>query len=142
MLFRSVSQSRYEVQTAINQVLGIKSLIRRKKKTQETKKRELFISIINSIEAIINRQNLMYAELNLDLANYDEAFLDTIDALIVLHFGKDGAELIAYYLWDRVAPDGTISPLIDDQGKEVYLETANDLWNLLISINPAYGDAK
>lgn len=131
-----------EIQTAINQVLGIKSLIRRKKKTQETKKRELFISIINSIEAIINRQNLMYAELNLDLANYDEAFLDTIDALIVLHFGKDGAELIAYYLWDRLAPDGTISPLVDDQGKEVYLETANDLWNLLISINPAYGDAK
>ena len=137
-----MEQSLNEIQTAINQVLGIKSLIRRKKKTQETKKRELFISIINSIEAIINRQNLMYAELNLDLANYDEAFLDTIDALIVLHFGKDGAELIAYYLWDRVAPDGTISPLIDDQGKEVYLETANDLWNLLISINPAYGDAK
>ena len=137
-----MEQSLNEIQTAINQVLGIKSLIRRKKKTQETKKRELFISIINSIEAIINRQNLMYAELNLDLANYDEAFLDTIDALIVLHFGKDGAELIAYYLWDRVAPDGTISPLVDDQGKEVYLETANDLWNLLISINPAYGDAK
>ena len=131
-----------EIQTAINQVLGIKSLVRRKKKTQETKKRELFISIINSIEAIINRQNLMYAELNLDLANYDEAFLDTIDALIVLHFGKDGAELIAYYLWDRVAPDGTISSLIDEQGKEIYLETANDLWNLLISINPAYGDTK
>lgn len=137
-----MEQSLNEIQTAINQVLGIKSLIRRKKKTQETKKRELFISIINSIEAIINRQNLMYAELNLDLANYDEAFLDTIDALIVLHFGKDGAELIAYYLWDRVAPDGTISPLIDEQGREVYLETASDLWNLLISINPAYGDAK
>lgn len=137
-----MEQSLNEIQTAINQVLGIKSLIRRKKKTQETKKRELFISIINSIEAIINRQNLMYAELNLDLANYDEAFLDTIDALIVLHFGKDGAELIAYYLWDRVAPDGTINSLLDEQGKEIYLETANDLWSLLISINPAYGDAK
>lgn len=137
-----MEQSLNEIQIAINQVLGIKSLIRRKKKTQETKKKELFISIINSIEAIINRQNLMYAELNLDLTKYDEAFLDTIDALIVLHFGKEGAELIAYYLWDRVAPDGSISPLIDEQGKEVYLETANDLWNLLISINPAYGDAK
>lgn len=137
-----MEQSLNEIQTAINQVLGVKSLIRRKKKTQETKKRELFISIINSIEAIINRQNLMYAELNLDLANYDEAFLDTIDALIVLHFGKEGAELIAYYLWDRVAPDGSVSSLIDSDGKEVYLETALDLWNLLISINPAYGDSK
>ena len=137
-----MEQSLNEIQIAINQVLGVKSLIRRKKKTQEAKKKELFVSIINSIEAIINRQNLMYAELNLDLANYDEAFLDTIDALIVLHFGKEGAELIAYYLWDRVAPDGAIIPIMDDAGKEVYLETANDLWNLLIFINPAYGDSK
>lgn len=137
-----MEQSLNEIQSAINQMLGVKSLIRRKKKTQETKKKELFTSIINSIEAIINRQNLMYAELNLDLTNYDEAFLDTIDALIVLHFGKEGAELIAYYLWDRVAPDGSITPLVDTDNKEVYLETAQDLWNLLISINPAYGEAK
>ena len=137
-----MEQSLNEIQAAINQVLGVKSLIRRKKKTQETKKRELFISIINSIEAIINRQNLMYAELNLDLTNYDEAFLDTIDALIVLHFGKEGAELIAYYLWDRVATDRTITSLLDEHGKEIYLETATDLWNLLISINPAYGETK
>lgn len=135
-----MEQSLNEIQIAINQILNVKSLIRRKKKTKEAKKRELFISIINSIEAIINRQNLMYAELNLDLAKYDESFLDTIDALIILHFGKEGAELIAYYLWDRVAPDGSISPLIDVDNKEVYLETASDLWNLLISINPAYGD--
>ena len=137
-----MEQSLNEIQTAINQLLNVKSLVRRKKKTQEAKKKELFISIINSIEAIINRQNLMYAELNLDLANYDEAFLDTIDALIVLHFGKEGAELIAYYLWDRVAPDGSINSLMDTDNKEIYLETANDLWNLLISINPAYGEAK
>lgn len=137
-----MEQSLNEIQTVINQLLNVKSLVRRKKKTQEAKKKELFVSIINSIEAIINRQNLMYAELNLDLANYDEAFLDTIDALIILHFGKEGAELIAYYLWDRLAPDGTISPLIDEAGKEVYLETAQDLWNLLITINPAYGDSK
>ena len=136
-----MEQSLNEIQIAINQILNVKSLVRKKKKTKEAKKKELFISIINSIEAIINRQNLMYADLNLDLSKYDEAFLDTIDALIILHFGKEGAELIAYYLWDRVAPDGSISPLVDVDGREVYLETAQDLWNLLISINPAYGDS-
>lgn len=135
-----MEQSLNEIQIAINQILNVKSLVRRKKKTKEAKKKELFISIINSIEAIINRQNLMYVELNLDLAKYDEAFLDTIDALIILHFGKEGAEIIAYYLWDRVAPDGSIVPLVDEEGKEVTLETAQDLWNLLTIINPKYGE--
>lgn len=129
-----------EIQVAINQILDVKCLVRRKKKTQAEKKKELFISIVNSIEQIINRQDLMYAELNLDLTKYDEAFLDTIDALIVLHFGKEGAELISYFLWDRLAPDGSVTPLVDTDGSEVFLESAQDLWNLLISINPAYGD--
>ena len=60
-----MEQSLNEIQTVINNLLNVKSLVRRKKKTQEAKKKELFISIINSIEAIINRQNLMYADLNL-----------------------------------------------------------------------------
>ena len=129
-----------EIQTAINQILNVKSLIRKKKKTRVEKKKELFISVINSIEQIVNRQNLMYAELDLDLTKYDEAFLDVIDALIVLHFGKEGAELIGYYLWERLSLDGSIVPLVDANNNEVILENAQDLWNLLLSLNPAYGE--
>jgi hypothetical protein len=29
---------------------------------------------------------------------------------------------------------------MDEEGKEVILETAQDLWNLLIKINPGYGE--
>jgi hypothetical protein len=129
-----------EIQAAINSLLGVKSLIRRKKKSKIDKKKELFVTIINSIEQIINRQDLMYAELNLDLTNYDESFLDVIDALIFLYFGKEGAELISYYLWDRVNPDGSINYLMDESGEEVILENAQDLWNILLNNNPTYGD--
>jgi hypothetical protein len=125
-----------EIQTAVNEILNIKSLVRKKKKTQTEKKKELFIMIINSIEQIINRQNLMYAEFNLDLSKYDEAFLDVIDALLVLYFSKDGLEFVQYYLWERLTPDGEINPLIDSEGSEVFLETAEDLWNLLILVDP------
>ena len=123
-----------EIQAAVNEILNIKSLIRRKKKTQVEKKKELFIMIINSIEQIINRQNLMYVDLNLDLTKYDEDFLEVIDALLVLHFNKDGADLINYYLWERLTPYGEINPLVDQEGKENHLENADDLWNLLNAV--------
>jgi len=125
-----------EIQVAINKILNVKSLLRKKKKTQTEKKKELFVMTINSLEQVINRQELMYAEFNLDLSKYDEAFLDVIDALLFLHFNKDGAELVNYYLWERLAPGGEINPLIDSEGNEVYLETAEDLWNLLILVSP------
>ena len=135
-----MEQGLTQIQLAINNILNVKSLIRRKKKTQSDKRKELFTSIINSIEQIINRQTLMYADLQLDFANYDEAFLDTIDALIILHFGKEGAEVVGYYLWERINPDGSINPLLDENDNVILLETASDLWNLLLQLNPKHDD--
>lgn len=82
----------------------------------------------------------MYADFQMDFTNYDEQFLDTIDALIILHFGKEGAELIVFYLWERLNPDGSVNPLLDEDNKEIYINNAEDLWNLLIQVNPKYGE--
>ena len=129
-----------EIQLAINEILNVKSLIRRKKKSQSDKKRELFITIINSIEQLLSRQQLMYADLQLDFSKYDEPFLETIDAFIILHFGKEGAELVGYYLYERSNPDGSINPIYDQNENRIILESAADLWNLLVKMNPKYGE--
>ena len=129
-----------EIQSAINSILNVKSLIRKKKKKQADKKKELFTAIINSIEQIVLRQTLMYSELQLDFSKYDESFLDTIDALIILHFGKEGAEVISWYLWERANPDGSLNYLMDDVGNEIHVRTVQDLWELLLRINPKYNE--
>lgn len=131
-----------EIQSAINSILNVKSLIRKKKKKQADKKKELFVAIINSIEQIILRQTLMYADLQLDFANYDESFLDTIDALIVLHFGKEGAEVISWYLWERQNPDGTLNFLLDESNNEIHINNAQELWELLTQINPTTNEQR
>lgn len=120
-----------EIQAAINSLLNIKSLVRRKKKRQSDKKRELFISILNSISQVTNRQNLMYADLQLDFTKYDESFLEIIDALLLLQFGKQGAEVISWYLWERVNPDGSFNQLEDETGNLFTIETPAQLWELL-----------
>lgn len=129
-----------EIQQAINNILNVKSYVRRKKKSQSEKRRELFISIVNSIEQIVTRQNMMYMELQLDFTKYDEPFLDTIDALIIFYFGKEGAELISWYLWERSNPDGTMNPLLDEENKEVPINNAAELWSVLVAINPKYDE--
>jgi hypothetical protein len=124
-----------EIQQAINLMLNVKSLVRRKKKKQADKKRELFVSIINSIETVSNRQSLMYADLQLDFTKYDESYLEIIDALILLHFGKDGTELIGWYLWERLNPDGSLNYLLDENDDPFTIEDANQLWDILVALN-------
>lgn len=125
-----------QVQLAVDEILGTKTLIRRKRKSVLDKKRELFFNVIVMMEEIFVRQNLVYADLNLDFTNYDEKFFTIIDMLLYMNFGKQCMELIGFYLYDRVNADGTMNPIIVNDKDEVILHNPTDLWNLMCKVNP------
>jgi hypothetical protein len=118
----------------------IESYVRRKKKTQSDKKKEMFVQMINSLDEIFVRQGLMYADMDMDMFKYDEKFLAVIDVMIYFHFGEACSEVIAFYLYDRQNPDGTLNPILDENDTEIILQNPYDLWNLLVMINPKIQD--
>ena len=129
-----------EVQTAVDNMLNVKSYVTRKKKTQSDKKKEMFVQMINSLDEIFVRQGLMYADMDVDMFKYDEKFLAVIDVMLYFHFGEACSDVIAFYLYDRRNPDGTLNPILDDNDTEIILENPYDLWNLLVMINPKIQD--
>ena len=124
------------VQTAIDSMLNVKSVVKRRKKSEQNKKKEMFVQIIRSLEEAIIRSNIALIDFGLDYSVYDETYLSIIDALIYMHFGKDACELVSFYIWDRLNPDGTINPILDDQDNEIVLEDAYQLWELMCKVNP------
>ena len=125
-----------QIQLGIDSIIGTKTIIRRKRKNASDKNREMFFNLINSIDELNVRQNIMYADLSLDFADYDEKFFTVIDTLIYMHFGKQCTEVITFYLYERLNMDGTINPIIINENEELLLETPYDLWNLMCKINP------
>jgi hypothetical protein len=129
-----------EIQIAVDGILNVKSYVRRKKRTELDKKKEMFVQMMNSMEEITIRQALMYADMDVDMFKYDEKFLSIIDLMYYLHFGESCSDIIAFYLYDRRNPDGTLNALVDQSGQEIILETPYDLWNLMVAINPKIQD--
>lgn len=125
-----------EVKLAVDKILQTSSVIRRKKRNESEKKRELFCSVINSIEELNIRGSLAFADLQLDMEKYDEKFFEVIDSLIYISFGKECAELIGFYLWNRINQDGTINPIMTETEEEIFLESPYQLYDLLSKINP------
>ena len=127
-----------ELKIAIDSILNTSSIIRRRKRSESDKKMELFKQVINGLEEIQARAYIASYELNIDMNNYDEKFLEIIDALIYMNYGKDCYELVSFYLFERINPeDGTINPvLIEETGEEVFLENPYDLYNLMRRVNP------
>lgn len=126
-----------ELKRAFDALLNTSTSLKRKKKSTIDRKREMFLQVVTLCEAVITREVLLAADFKLQLDNYNEDFYQIIDSLLLLYLGKDGFELVSFYLYDRINPDGTINYLLDENQKEVKLETAEDLFNLLCKVNPS-----
>ena len=125
-----------QIQLGVESIIGTKAVVRRKRRSASDKKRETFFNVINALEEMIVRQNILYADIDVDFSSYDEKFFTIIDSLIYMNFGKQCAEVIAFYLYDRLNPDGTMNPLIVNEKEELMLNNPYELWNLLCQINP------
>lgn len=124
------------IQLGVEAILNTKTIVRRRRRSASDKKKELFAGLINTLEEIRVRQSLMYADLSLDFSTYDEKFFAAIDILLHMNFGSKGADVIAFYLYDRLNGDGTVNPLVVNGKHEVMLMNPYDLWSFLCQVNP------
>jgi len=123
-----------DIKKAVDQLLKVNSTVKRKKKAYLDKQKDLFTSIIMALQATQVRTSLVNSELKVDFSTYDEMYLQIIDSLILLHFGKEGFEVINFYLYDKFNPDGSLNELYDDEENIVPSTTPEDIWNILIKL--------
>ena len=120
-----------DAKKSIDLILGSDTTLTRRKKTQTDVTRELFNKVIINLEQANTRSFILENDFKLDLNKYDDIFYDAIDNLLIMHFGKEASELIFFYLYDRINPDGSINILTDPNGNDVILQNPDDLWVLL-----------
>ena len=77
---------------------------------------------------------MLSADYGIDMSKYDESFFKIIDSLIYLHFGKEAGDLIMFYIYDRVNPDGTMNELMDENNQIIQINKIEDLWELVKSL--------
>ena len=119
------------IKQSIEDIIGTDTVLRRKRKTEEDLNRESFEKIILLMDEIQVRSALLHSELGLDYSNYDEKFYEIIDRMFTLSFGREAAEIIFFYVYERINPDGTINNLVDQNNEVVPINSPSDLWYLV-----------
>jgi hypothetical protein len=121
-------------------------ILKKQRQNKALKKKALFLSLIEQYEKSIIKSSKLQAEFGIDLFEYEETFYSIIDKLMLLTWGDSGYDLIAFYLHERIALDGSINCLYqmneDGTESEVELNTPEDLYNYLIKINPNFLNEK
>jgi len=88
-------------------------------------KLEVFTEIINKIIKQSDKVHALY-ELDIDLINYSDDHNSVINILLEVYYGKDGADWISWYLWER-DPLGTIDQATTNDGKPICYDIKS-LW--------------
>ena len=119
------------IKQSIEDIIGSDTILKRKRKTEEDVNRESFEKIILTMDEIQVRTALLHSELGLDYSNYDEKFFEVIDRMFSLHFGREAAEVIFFYIYERINPDGSINELLDKDDVVIPVTNPTDLWHLV-----------
>jgi len=125
------------VKQTLETMIGTDLSLKRKKKSEHDLNRELFEKIIVALEKTNVRTAIVGAEFDLDLSKYDESFYEIIDNLMVMQFGKQAAEVIFFYVYERMNPDGSVNELRDANDMPIVLNSPSDLWDLVNFIKNA-----
>ena len=119
------------VQQSIESIIGADTVLKRRKKTEDDISRDTFEKIIITLEQANVRSSIIGGDFKLDFTSYDETFYEIIDNLILMQFGKEASEVIFFYVYERINPDGTVNELADQDNNVVALNNPTDLWMLV-----------
>jgi len=125
------------VKQTLETMIGTDLSLKRKKKSEHDLNRELFEKIIIALERANIRTALVGTEFEIDLSKYDETFYEVIDNLMIMQFGKQASEVIFFYVYERMNPDGSINELRDLNDIPIILNSPTDLWDLINVIKNA-----
>ena len=119
------------IKASLEGITGADLSLKRKRKTEKDVNREVFEKIILALEKTSVRSSIIGGDFQLDFTEYDETFYEIIDNLILMHFGKEASELIFFYVYERINPDGSVNALADVNGDIVPMNGPSDLWELI-----------
>jgi hypothetical protein len=125
------------VKQTLETMIGTDLSLKRKKKSEHDLNKDMFEKIIIALEKANIRTAIVGAEFDLDLSKYDESFYEVIDNLIMMQFGKQASEVIFFYVYERMNPDGSVNELRDTNDNPVILNNPTDLWELVNLIKNA-----
>lgn len=137
---------KHNLETGFNKLFNSPIIIRKKKRDQALKKKALFISLVTQYEISLNKSVKLQTEFAIDLFDYEGSYYEVIDKLMLLMWGGDIYEIVTYYLYERLNLDGSLNSIIetneDGEETEVFLKTAEELYNYLLKINPDFLNEK
>ena len=118
----------------IIQKLGKGINLKEKQKSIRNKEDQFLLDLIQKLCALENSTSTAYKN-GINLFEYEEKYIYIIKDLIQKIYGEVKSELIIWWVFESISPDGKVLPLIDENLKEHVIKTPKQLVKFLKRYN-------
>ena len=117
----------------LKDILKIKGAVTKQRPVKGLIKKEAFIRFINNYKYANDRTLLLKVEHAIDFVNFEEPFIQAIEALLELHFNKNQKQILEWWLYEKWnQPNGDVLQLENTEtGEELPTDTPEQLWDLI-----------
>ena len=112
---------------------------KRSKKEKILTEKEIFVDIIDKLNACWVKSNKLYEMFKISNLEYEEDYYQLIENLLVAKYGPWKTEIALWYVFGRIDEEGNILPLIlqdkdDKKEEEIILKNSTELWNFILKV--------
>lgn len=98
--------------------------------------KQIFFDLVTTFDMLHQRSLKVEKEHGLKLEKYDGLFFLLIENLFYIHYDEWKAELIMWYVYDRVDEDGNLYPMLvinemTNEEEEHIIKDVNELYSLV-----------
>ena len=119
----------------LKNILKIKGAITKQRPVKGLIKKEAFCRFIENYKFANDRTLLLKTDFAVDFVNFEEAFVQSIEALLEASFNKSQVQIIQWWLYDKWNAGDEVLQLNNvETGDEIPSDTPEELWDLVQSL--------
>lgn len=115
----------------LQEIVGAKVDISESSKTKAKREQEMFCKIVDLWDKTWQRGNKMFDEYQIDMGEYDSHFYQMIEGLFIMTYGEMKAEIIAWWVYERILEDGELAVIVTEDEVEHEIKNSKELFKFI-----------
>jgi len=114
----------------LNELIGSNSKIEENPKSAQKKDEAFFMALIDNL-CQIEAAGAVLKTVGIHTEKHDNPFYQSIEMLMMKHYGQLKTSIILWWVFDSITPDGDIYPLVDEDNIKHIIKTPTQLYKFI-----------
>jgi MoaA/NifB/PqqE/SkfB family radical SAM enzyme len=114
----------------LSELIGKHSQVKENEKSAKKKEEQFFLYFIENL-CQIEAVNAVLDTVGVHVSKYDTPYIRSMRMIMERYYGELKTEIILWWVFESITPDGDIYPLLDEDGKKHLIKTPLQLFKFI-----------